>query len=404
MNLGIGCQCPQCGADLPLEEGQRFIVCGFCGAGNFLVNRDLPWLVMPENTGGGPVVFVPYLRCRGTLFTCAGGRIDFRVADTSALAADLPGAALSLGVRPQAVRLRFPGNGFVNRLPVDRGASKRLLAMVNRNRSGKEPEHQALIGEVMSLVWLPLVIAADGVRDASSGARLAVDAERLAAAADRSGPVAWSPCFRAAICPGCGWDLAGDNTSQALLCPNCGAAWSAGGSGFARIEVAVAAGEGDVFLPFWEVGFTLPEEGVESAAGLGRLLALPVHESVPAAGEKEAVPAVLTPAFKIRPKTFLRLAAQMSHARPLVRPAGSLPGRLHPVSLAGAEAVQMVKTVLAARAAVKQEFFRKLPGLRPVVRFLRLVLVPFSDQGYSLFQNGLGISVNRRLLELGRLI
>ncbi len=403
MILTVDCQCPQCGAALPLAEGQRFLVCEFCGAGNFLTNRDLPWLVMPENVKGDQTVFVPYLRCRGPLFTCADSRMAFRVIDASTCTADLPGIPFSLGIRPQAVKLTFPDPRSIGqRLASEGKTTAHLMTMITRGhgRRGKRQLHQALIGEVMSMVYLPLVIRGNEVRDGSSGSEMAVKPEDIDLPRETSPP--WAPIFHAAICPGCGWDLNGDETSQVMFCPNCATAWTGGGDNFTRVEVEVMASENKaaLFLPFWEVGFTLPDDHILTAAALEHFLLSPAR----GLKDDRRRPAVITPGFKIKPKDFLRLSVQLSHARPEAGADRALPDAIHPTSLAAAESVQAVRTILAARATVKKDFFPRLNGLKPVIHSLKLLLIPFTDRGYNLIQEEYDISINRQALRLGRLI
>jgi len=403
MPFTVSCQCPQCGAALPLGEGQRFLACEFCGANNFLGNRKMPWLTMPVNSDGDRTVFIPYLRCRGPLFTCIDGKIDFKVIDATSLIAQIPGVPSSLGIRPQAVKLSFPDpKKIAIRLPVKGKTSKHLGVMVRQGyrRPNHPPQYQALLGEVMARVYLPLVIREDCVCDGTSGQKLAIPPETLRDTPARQS--SWQPIFHAAICPGCGWDLDGDETSQVLLCRNCATAWTGDDDGLARVNLELMPGgkTDDHYLPFWRVRFTLPAQGVESAADLEDLLTLPTRGLT----RNQRMPAILTPAFKIKPKDFLRLSVQLSHARPESVNCETVPKRVQPMSVSRSEAAQAIRTVLAARATLKKKFFPRLSELKPMIKAIDLLLLPFSDRGYNLFQESHQINVNRQALNLGRLI
>ena len=67
-------ECPQCGGRMDLEETDRLMACTYCGVKNFLYSPGLFRFVMGNNAPGKEIVYVPYLRFKGSVFFLSGYR------------------------------------------------------------------------------------------------------------------------------------------------------------------------------------------------------------------------------------------------------------------------------------------------------------------------------------------
>jgi hypothetical protein len=108
------------------------------------------------------------------------------------------------------------------------------------------------------------------------------------------------------------------------------------------------------------------------------------------------------PAFKIRPKIFLRIASQLTAAQLPSQGSSLTPPRFASVSLESTEAAESVKLILAAAAIAKRNVLPKLPDIRVTIRSNRLVFLPFFDNGYELCQEEMKVVINKQILELGK--
>jgi DNA-directed RNA polymerase subunit RPC12/RpoP len=101
-------QCPQCGAPVILEETDRILACPYCRVSLYIAARDYTALYWPASPAvAQEIVFMPYWRFKGMSFSCRGREVQTKIADMSRLAVPVIGMPYSLGVRPQALKLKF---------------------------------------------------------------------------------------------------------------------------------------------------------------------------------------------------------------------------------------------------------------------------------------------------------
>ena len=109
------------------------------------------------------------------------------------------------------------------------------------------------------------------------------------------------------------------------------------------------------------------------------------------------------PAFKIKPKDFLRISAQLTLGQRTLIIEESYPELpFHQINLSYSEAVQSLKIVLASAAANKNELIPLLPQIKLNVRGLTLTFIPFTNSGYGLYQEHCRVNINRQVLKHGR--
>ena len=87
MDLQISHSCPSCGGPLEMQEADRLTSCLFCDVQNYIVHSGLNRYVLPdkvpENIARDKILYFPYLRFKGNMFTCQGMEVQTKVLDTT---------------------------------------------------------------------------------------------------------------------------------------------------------------------------------------------------------------------------------------------------------------------------------------------------------------------------------
>ncbi|ADH87227.1 hypothetical protein [Desulfurivibrio alkaliphilus] len=398
-------ECRQCGGPIALQETDHLVTCGYCNVSTYLAGSDYFRLTLPARPGFDELLQVPYLHFRGCLYSCTEKGVAGRIGNHSLPGVTLPFLPPNLSVRTQALPMRFAapstGNFLGNRLTTDK-----VLAWLGRNMSPVAGTvfHQALIGESVQLVYLPIARRGRKFFDAVAGTPLpgtADEAEEDVAALREPEP-AWRLHQLATICPGCGWNLEGPRDTNVLFCRNCVSAWWFRDGRFnPLVYTLVPSRRREVlYLPFWRIeaaGSPLP---LASHADLIRL----TNQPRVVQPDWEGLPLRFwAPAFKIRPDLYLQLAARLTLAKPEFDQVEALPaGELPSVTLPQGEAIQSLVPILANLTVNRREVYPALPELAFAIGDVRLYLLPFLTSGYELHQEQTGVLVNRRALEYGR--
>jgi hypothetical protein len=383
-----------------LDETDRLFTCGYCRVNAYLLPQKffryrLP-LGSPARTD---LVYFPYWRFKGMLFSAGPAGVAHRLIDISRQACPHPAFPVSLGFRPQALRLQFvlpetPGYFVEPSLPLE----KVTEAFTDR-RDCRRPSLQAQIGESVSLIYAPFYIGkklVDGVLDRAVGAILP---ENLQMAGLAGGPPQGRIDFISAVCPQCGWDLSGARASVVLNCRHCQTVWQPTAAGLRNIPCAHAAGAaGSRYLPFWRIRAAIQ--------GLGARLADALRPSgrQPHSPSDNGRPGRLrfwVPAFKLRPKCFLRLADQLTFASPREKLLPEAPAEAcYPVTLPVSEAVESLPIHLANRLASPPGQTPWPPGLKVSAASCLLVYLPFDETAHELVLRSHPLAINRNALAL----
>jgi len=413
MDLTIHQNCPSCGAGIILQEADRLIRCPFCEVQNFMVTRGALRFVFPDKAPRHirreDLFFAPYLRFKGNVFYCKGQQVKYKVVDTTRQGMKGAPLPLSLGLRPQAMPVALVTNEVAGHFLPQTMKAKTLLeqaARLTELDSGKKKTplyHRAYIGETLSCIYLPLYVDKGVLYDAVINTRLGVGGseEDLKTHSVRFKNI-WTPHFLSTRCPHCAAALSGERDSLILTCSNCQSVWEEKQSSFKKIQWSSVATAFDAMyhLPFWRLSVHVSGVEMETFADLLQATNQPL---VIQKRHKNRSLAFWLPAFKIRPSTFLRLGKNLSLSQEKIS-AGrqELPKKMHPVTLPRKEAVQALKSILAAMALNKKRFFSKLPaiGFRPLQT--ELVYLPFHDKGYDFVQEQTGISLAQSVLHFGR--
>ena len=406
MGFTVEQECPQCGAPIDLDETDHLLRCPYCDVKNFLFAPNYFRYVLPHKAPNKDIIYAPYLRFKGNVYFCKGLAIGYRVVDITHAGLAFKGIPISLGLRPQAMKMKFV-------TPETEGSFLRftlkasdILARAGKLTSGSSNEqllHRAYIGETMSLIYLPLYIKNDILFDAILNrpiTELPEGEEGFDSAIIRN--PRWEIEFMATLCPQCGWNLDGERESVVLTCNNCDTFWEALEGNFSRVDFSIVPGqdENSVYLPFWKISANTKGVDINSFADFVLLTNQP--RVVGEEWEKEDM-AFWSPAFKIRPKVFLTLSRQFTISQRHFQIEESIPRKnLYPVTLPLAEATQALKIILASSAVNKKNVLPHLPRVKFDIKNSILVYLPFKDTGHEMTQENMSISINKNTLEFGR--
>jgi hypothetical protein len=400
-NLIIEHQCPQCGAPATLEETDHLFSCEFCKVKSYLLSRVYHFMLPHAAPDDKELIFFPYWRFKGMLFSCVSDGIKERLVDISHQAIQTPYFPASVGLRSQTLKLRFVNPEIEGRFLKPSLAYQTMLSITKERFSDSLPKPiflQSFVGESLSLLYSPFYVDSriyDGVLNRPVSAELPDDVDISSYAGGRAD---WQPRFIPAQCPECGWDLQGARDSLALHCRNCKTLWQSQKEKFIKLKYAHLPHQGAkaTFLPFWRLKADTSGLDLASYADLVRYANIP---KVVQEHWEEQPFHFWCPAFKVRPIDFLRFSRNLT----LSQPQGDwLPhlsdGDPYPVTLSIMEAVQSLKLNLASFIKPRRKLFPILEELEIKARSFTLIYLPFIERGNELSLPEFRLRINRNLL------
>jgi predicted RNA-binding Zn-ribbon protein involved in translation (DUF1610 family) len=399
-------QCPQCGAPAVLKETDRLFACQYCKVKSFLFSSDFFRYTLPHSAPKGKsLVFLPYWRFKGILFSSLLERIDYRIVDISHQGVPSDYFPISLGLRCQALKLRFVTPETEGYFVKPTLSFKEMVELAGKRFSSSLPQPiftQRFIGETLSQIYSPFYV--DGkIHDAVLNRPIASQPpDDFDISALPGGPSQWQIQFIPAQCPKCGWDLEGERDSIVLSCRNCDSIWIQNKGRFRKLDFGHLPEDSDdvMFLPFYRIKAEVSGMDLRSYADLVRVANLPkvIQDGM------EARPFHFwSPAFKIRPQDFLRFSIIVTLSQPEENWVPELPkAEIYPVTLPVSEAIESLKINLAG--------FMKPPGLLlPTLadigikaKSLALVYFPFQTQRDEIFHPFFQLRTTRNVLNYAR--
>jgi hypothetical protein len=352
------------------------------------------------------LIYFPYWRFKGMLFWCLPGEIQNRFVDLSHQAVESAAFPVTLGLRSQAMKLKFvtpntPGRFITPSLPfrtaVETFNARFHTALVNN------AVHAAHIGESVSLIYAPFYIE-DRLYDAVLNQPVATDIpERFDVTSLLGQHPGETIRFIPTLCPKCGWDLEGQPDSLALICGNCQTLWQADHRGLKPLTVSCLPEEGDavIYLPFWRIRATVSGLPLDTYADLARLANLPVAIQP----KWEESPFYFWgPAFKVRPESYLRLFTHITGAQPLEKLAAGLPNApLYPaVSMPLKESLESLMVVLANLIKPRRAFAENIDRIQIIPQSYRIVYLPFQESHHEYIQPRMNLAVNKNQMILAK--
>ncbi len=395
-------QCPQCGAPAELEETDRLFRCPYCRVNSYLLSPGFFRYVMPHHAPAGKqVIYYPYWRFKGMLFSCLNRKIETRFLDVSHQALESPLFPWNIGFRGQTQKLRFAVSNGEDIFMRSDLAFEKLVDRWSLQYSARLPKpilHQDYIGEVHSLVYAPFYLDSK-IYDAILNQPVSdTSVQDIPDGLLRADFADWPIRFLATLCPQCGWDLDGDRDSLALHCPNCRSVWWARKGKLSQLNCAHIPSDGDriVFLPFWRIQADVSRVPLSSYADLVKAANLP---RVPQPGWEQQPFHFWTPAFKVRPQSYLTIATSVTLSQPedALRPCQP-PGSVQAINLPLEEALESLKMILANFLKPIERKSEWLPQIRIQGRRFLLVYIPFRQTHHELVHDGLNLAINKNTL------
>ena len=399
-------RCPQCGAPVTLEETDRIFACSFCRVKLYIAAGDyLRYCLVPPNTTHDNIVFVPYWRFRGMVFSCRHNEINCRVIDTTSPAAQLSFLPLSLGFKPQALKLQFVRSETSARFLSRQVPFDDVFSGVEKQTKKMSASYSEFIGETVSLIYAPFYYKNNLLYDAIADQPVKeIMGDSVEKDLSFDSHADWNVKFVPTLCPYCGWDLSGEKESCVLFCNNCDSAWEFLAGGFKKLEYGAVSGDNTdiLYLPFWRMKADIEGAMLKSYADLIRFVNLP---RAIFKGCEESGIYFWSPAFKVNPKLFLRIAGQLTVFQPDEKPQKTQGNfSAYPVTLPAREAAETVAITLAHIASDKKKMFSTLSEIKIELKEYFLTYLPFTVRANELVQCQMQFSINRNALTLGRSI
>ena len=387
-----------------MNETDRLFACEFCKVKSYLFSKDMFRYMLPSKAAASKdLVFFPYWRFKGMLFACAGNGIRHKFVDVSHQAVVSQLFPVSLGLRSQALKLKFitPETAGLFLEPTH------TLAHIGQNfdmrfdKSLPKPVlHHAHIGETISLIYAPFYIENriyDAVLNKPVSAALTEDFDINQLPAESPN---WRIHFISTLCPSCGWDLDGERDSLVLLCKNCTSAWYPVGKKLKRIKFGKhpVQDNNSIYLPFWLIRPEISGISLKSYADLIKVANIP---KVVQPGWENIGFRFWAPAFKVRPKIFMQLSKNMTLAQLHNELIEELPEqRHHPITLPVTEAIESLKVNLASFIKPKNQLAEILHAIDITAKSFVLVYVPFLEKHHEFIQPDLQFAINKNILAL----
>lgn len=396
-------QCPQCGAPAQLAESDRFFHCEFCRTSSFLTTTGFFRYVLPHHAPADEkIVYFPYWRFKGMLFSCLPREMKQRFVDVSQQAVPTPHLPPSLGFRSQTQNLRFAVAGDADAVFIKpRVSVKELLASLIERLSANLPKsvlHQEFIGETLSLIYAPYYLKGK-VIDAIVNEPVPVgDIEAIEGLMSQTEEPRWPITFIPALCPRCGWDLKGRKDALALGCANCKRVWRTQQDRLMDIHAVHMPGtqEDTIYMPFWRIRADTVPLALSTYADLVKTANLP---KAPQPGWDEIPFYYWAPAFKVRPQNYLIFASALTLAQPGAKlHSGQPAGKSHAVNLPLKEAVESLKLNLAGFMRPRERMVEQIPKVQIQARSFKLVYIPFRESHHELIHDEMKLAISKNML------
>ncbi|HKJ98753.1 MAG TPA: hypothetical protein VJ959_07520 [Desulfotignum sp.] len=415
ISFRVSHQCPQCGAPIVLDEDTLFFVCEYCrvkscicqqGFPRYMFSRSSAAMAHPGAPDDDDLLYIPYWRFKGVRYTCNAPGVTHKFLDLSALALEESSLNLpfSLGFRSQALALKQITPETRGRFlrPAD---AKTVLGRTQQSRSRMQGKSVSGftedIGETRSLIYSPFYakdgILVDAILNCPTGSVPESDRNLQSLPVCRPEK---QTVFVPGLCPACGWDLEGSRDSLVLVCRNCHSLWKARDRHLARVRFACArpGNDTDVMVPFWKISARIFSFSLSSYADLVRLGNLP--RALKPEWENQSL-FFWAPAFKIRPRIFLRLATQLTACQPDQALDKKICTQTHvPVTLPAAEAVQSIRILLAGLSKPLNDHLPALSQMQIEPVHAMLVYLAFEEQLHDYVHPEIQAAINKNALAL----
>jgi hypothetical protein len=387
-----------------MDETDRLFACKYCRVKSYLVAKDVfRYMLAAKAAESKNLIYFPYWRFKGMWFACDGNVVQHKFIDVSHQAVGSPLFPVSLGLRSQALKLKFVIPETAGRFlkPTQSFAQAAQSFEDQLGKSSDKPVlYHAHIGETISLIYAPFFIKDriyDAVLDRPTATVLAeeFDIDQFSAESPD-----WHIHFISTLCPSCGWDLEGERDSLVLLCKNCVSAWYPVGKTLKKIRFGKypASDNTAIYLPFWQIRPEISGIDLNNYVDLIKIANIP---KVIQTGWEDIGFRFWVPAFKVRPKIFLQLSKNMTLSQLHHELKDELPEqRHHPINLQLSEAIESLKVNLASFIKPKNRLMEVFHDVEITIKGFVLVYVPFLENHHEFIQPDLQFAINKNIITL----
>ena len=339
------------------------------------------------------------------LFFCGPASIQDRFVDISQQAVASSYFPFSVGVRSQAMKIRFVTPDTKGRFLKPTREYQEIFGSFEQRFARSLPKPiilQSQIGETLSLIYSPFYVK-DKLYDAILGKPIS---EMLPEEFDSADFAETDPPghihFVSTLCPNCGWDLEGERDALILRCRNCNTAWYPVEKKLKQMKFAHIAcqGEHTVYLPFWRIRADFTGLDLNSYADLIKVANIP---KVVQSEWHDIAFRFWIPAFKLRPRIFLRLASQITLVQPQDVLVPEFPDRkIYAGNLPVEEAIECLKLTLASFMRPRKILAEKLPQIKATPKSVSLIFLPFNESHHEFIQPDYQIAINKNVMSLSK--
>jgi ribosomal protein L37AE/L43A len=397
-------QCPQCGAPAVLRETDRLFSCQFCRVNSYLLQDGFFRYMLPNAAPKTKdLVFFPYWRFKGMLFSCVDSGIEHKFIDVSHQAVESNYFPSSIGLRSQALKLNFVTPEISGYFLKPTFSFKKAMDIFQYRFKKSLPNpvyKQSHVGDTVSLIYSPFY-KEEKIYDAVLNKPVTTvppgDFETASLSGERPN---WRTQFIPTLCPGCGWDLKGRRDALVLNCKNCNSIWRPTKSGFKQLKFSImqTKEENVIYFPFWRIKADVRGIKLNSYADLVRVANLP--KAIQRNWEEKEF-RFWSPAFKVRPRVFIRLGRSITLSQPMEKMHRELSDvRIYPVTLPIKDAIESLCINLASFMKPQEDLFPLLKDISIKPESYILVYIPFVEQQHEFVQPALFLTLNKNQLLL----
>jgi hypothetical protein len=349
------------------------------------------------------IYFIPYWRIKGLSYTIREMEISNKYFDVNFLSFDSQLLPHSLGLRPQAMKLKFVGSNEKEGKFIRSSTTSRETVVKDYQARTGGSHKEIFIGETASVIYSPVYCSNGRIYDAVLKKPLDLQTkdleveQSLISAPDEK----WHVDFLPLLCPDCGADLPGEKDALILFCDNCHSAWNLSNKNFTKVEYSAWQEQGDdiTYLPFWQLKVKVNGIQLETYADLIKVANLPKA----CTEEWQKTPFYFfVPAFKLNPALFLRWCRQLTVAPPPKDLTADFPAKkIHQVTLPVNEALESSLLTLSSLIADKRNLAELLSSLDFTLEDSSLILHPFKISARELVHTKLGFTIDCAALNMG---
>ena len=338
------------------------------------------------------------------LFFCGPSGVKNRFVDVSHQAIATHHFPISVGVRSQAMKLRFLTQDIEGQFIKPQQDLDQIINNFERRFGRSLPKpilHHAHIGETVSMIYSPFYVK-DKLYDAILNKPISTLPEDFNMEDFLVDRPQWHIRFVSTLCPHCGWNLQGQRDALVLTCKNCDSAWYPVGKKLKQLKYAQIPGNGDntIYLPFWRIRSDIKGIDLTTYADLIKVANLP---KVITDKANERPFRFWIPAFKVRPQVFLRLASHVTLSQPSQNIKSEIPAtRMHPSTLPVEEAIESLMITLAEFTKPRRTFMERIADIHVAAKSFSLIFIPFNEHHHEFIQPDFQLAINKNVLALSK--